>query len=58
MGFEGGFEGREGGGISDGFWKCIPKGGGCHSERLVTPGSPPGLLGDLEEASIAGPEGA
>ena len=52
MGFESGFEGMEGWGISDAFWECIPEGKGP-----VTPGPPPGL-GDLEDASIAGPEEA
>ena len=57
MGFEIDFEGLDGGGVSDAFWECIPEGGGCHRKGPVTPGPPPGL-GDLEEASIAGPEGA
>ena len=48
----------EGGGVSDVFCGCIPVGGGCHRKGPVTPGPPPGLPADLEEASITGPEGA
>ena len=32
MGFEGGFEGLEGGGISEGFWEGVPEGWGSKSK--------------------------
>ena len=57
MGFQSRFERREGGSVSDAFRKCIPEGGGGHRERSVAPGPAPGLLGDLEEAGVAGSEG-
>ena len=56
VGFQGGFEGREGGGVSDALGEFIPEGGGGHGEGPVAPGSALGL-GDLEEASPTGPEG-
>ena len=39
VGFQGGFEGREGGGVCDGLGEFIPEGGGGHGEGPVAPGS-------------------
>ena len=52
MGFRGGFEGREGGGIPDASGGCIPEGWSCHRPRSGAWSS-----WDMEEAGIAGPEG-
>ena len=57
MGFQGSFEGREGGGISDGLGEFIPECGAGYRESPVTPGLLL-CLGDLKEAILTGPEGA
>ena len=57
VGFEAGFEGLDGGGVSEGFGECIPKGWGSKSKSSVAPGTFFGG-GDNKEVSVSRPEGA
>ena len=57
MGFESGFEGLKGGGISECFGKCIPQGWGSEGECSIAPCTA-FRLGDDKEVCITRPEGA
>ena len=57
MCFEWGFEGGEGGGISEVIWECIPEFWGRNIEGSVPPGAVLGCAGG-EEIGFSRPEGA